>query len=85
MAKQWGWKDLSEEYRKEAIKKQTEKARESGYASQRAYMERTVRVQLFLHPEHDADIIAMLDEGKPLASQVKAILHEVANGGNQQK
>lgn len=50
-------------------------------AAQKAYMGKAMRVQLVMNPDNpgDAEIIAFLrsiDDGRPMASQVKGILHK---------
>ena len=48
----------------------------SGYAAQRKYREKVLAIGLRLHPEHDADIIAMLDPSQPIATQIKDLIRK---------
>ena len=50
--------------------------RRSGYAAQKRYFEKVIAISLRLHPEHDADIIAMLDQSKPMATQIKDLIRK---------
>ena len=87
MAKKRTWSELSEEYRKEATKKKVAYARESGWAAQKAYRARVLSISVTLHPDNDADVIALFDRSEgapPLATQLKELLREVARGKNDQ-
>lgn len=48
----------------------------TGYAAQKRYSEKTLFVGLRLHPEKDADIVSQLDQTKPLATQIKALIRK---------
>ena len=48
----------------------------SSYAAQKRYNEKILFIGLRLHPEKDADIISKLDQTKPLATQIKALIRK---------
>ena len=68
--------------RSEASKRQQNEfskkySKETGYAAQKKYKEKTKNIMVTLNPETDADILALLDESKPMATQIKSLIREV--------
>lgn len=59
---------------KERSEVQRDYEKRTGYAAQKKYKDSIVSIQLALHKERDADLIAMLDLSKPLATQIKEIM-----------
>ena len=59
---------------KERSEVQRDYEKRTDYAAQKKYKDSIISIQLSLHKERDADLIAMLDLSKPLATQIKEIM-----------
>ncbi len=59
---------------KERSEVQRDYEKRTGYAAQKKYKDQVINVMVGLHKERDADLIAMLDLSKPLATQIKEIM-----------
>ena len=55
---------------------QREYARRTGYAANKRYDAKVLKIMLRLNPDKDADIIALLDESRPLAPQIKELIRK---------
>ena len=68
---------MSEEQKEKARQRTREYVQRTDYAAQRAYMARVMTVTAALNPEKDGDLIALFEEGKPVATQLKGMLREL--------
>lgn len=55
---------------------QREYARRTGYAANKRYDAKVLKIMLRLNPDKDADIITLLDETRPLAPQIKELIRK---------